>query len=135
MKCTGRDSLLHFIPLTWDGTFVPSHQDIQMRGHNIIFLICHQNHMLCPSSEPSQDGSDEGSQHYVFMQNKQKLSQIITKYSLLSRAVYRLSHLSSSLHSKVKTMPFLARLDEVQEELLYYPRRWHWCRHWQRLRR
>ena len=21
---------------------------------------------------------------------------------------------------------FLARLDEVQEELLYYPRRWHW---------
>ena len=27
---------------------------------------------------------------------------------------------------------FLARLDEVQEELLYYPRRWHqrWWRRW-----
>ena len=27
---------------------------------------------------------------------------------------------------------FLVRLDEVQEELLYYPRhrRWHWHRHW-----
>ena len=30
---------------------------------------------------------------------------------------------------------FLACLDKVQEELLYYRRRWHWCRRWHRRRR
>ena len=45
-----------------------------------------------PSSEPSlRDGSDEGPYHVVFfcffLQNQQKLSPIITKYSLLSRAL------------------------------------------------
>ena len=29
---------------------------------------------------------------------------------------------------------FLARLDKVQEELLYYPRRWSWCQRWRRRR-
>ena len=41
----------------------------------LIEIICYD-----PSSEPShQDGSDEGVTRYVFMQNEQKLSLIISK--------------------------------------------------------
>ena len=54
----------------------------------IIFVISHPNHCCDPLSEPfCRDGSDEGSNHYVFIQNEQKLSLIITKYSFLSRAL------------------------------------------------
>ena len=50
----------------------------------IIFLTSDRNQCCDPSSERShQDSSDEGSQH-VFVLNKQKLSIIITKYSLLA---------------------------------------------------
>ena len=54
-----------------------------------IFLFFRIKTIYCdPSSEPShRDGSDEGSQHMFFMQNQQKLSLIIIKYSLLSRAL------------------------------------------------
>ena len=54
----------------------------------MIFLFLIETICCDPSYGPShQDGSDEGSQH-VFMQTKQKLSLIITKYSILSRALY-----------------------------------------------
>ena len=52
-----------------------------------IFHVSHRNLCCDSSSELShQDSSDEGSQH-VFVQNKQKLSLIISKYSLLYRAL------------------------------------------------
>ena len=35
----------------------------------------------------------------------------------------------------ISGVPFLARLNKVQEELLYYPWRWHWRRHFHRGRR
>ena len=52
-----------------------------------IFRISHRN-LCCDSSYElsHQDSSYEGSQH-VSVQNKQKLSLIITKYSLISRTL------------------------------------------------
>ena len=46
-----------------------------------------------------RDSSDEGSPHMFFMQNEQKLSLIITKYSLLSRALLQFTDME---HSGVK---------------------------------
>ena len=44
--------------------------------------------MLWPSSELSQwDGLDEGSQHMFSMRTKKNYPLIISKYSLLSRAM------------------------------------------------
>ena len=82
----------------------------------IIFLISHRimSHrtIRCdPSSEPSrQDGSDDGSQH-VFMQNLQKLSLIIKKYSLLSRA---LLYFFFFFCDKTQTMPSFAPMYATQ---------------------
>ena len=52
-----------------------------------IFLFLHETICCDPSSEPSRrDGSGEGN-NICFIHNSPKLSVIITKYSLLSRAM------------------------------------------------
>ena len=44
--------------------------------------VLHINIYCAPSSEPShRDGSDEGSQHMVSMENKKNYPSIIIKYS------------------------------------------------------
>ena len=54
----------------------------------IFFLFLIETICCVPSSEPScQDGSDEVSQHMFFNAELTKLSLIIIKYSLLSRAL------------------------------------------------
>ena len=54
----------------------------------IIFLISHRNHMLCPLiGTVSSRRFRWGVTTYVFMHTLQKLSLLITKYSLLSRAL------------------------------------------------
>ena len=57
----------------------------------VIEIICND-----PSSEPSRDGSDEGSQHMFNNIELTKISLIITKYSLLSRDVGRTAGLLSN---------------------------------------
>ena len=64
-------------------------------GYFFLFLT----EALCydPSSEPSRQ-EDSGVIAYIFMQNYQKLSQIITKYSLLSKALYMYISLINSFY-------------------------------------
>ena len=65
---------------------------------------------LCydPSSEQSRQ-EDSGVIAYIFMQNYQKLSQIITKYSLLSKALYMYISLINILYY----LPFSLPLDPM----------------------
>ena len=37
-------------------------------------------------------------------------------------------HLKMTVCKRHNILAFLAHLDKVQEELLYYPWHWHWCR-------
>ena len=53
-------------------------------------LDLHRNKCCDPSSELSQDDSDEGPQHIISMRNKKNYPSVIIKYFHLFRAVFLL---------------------------------------------
>ena len=64
---------------------------------------------------------------------KKKLELLSLKNPFILKTDFIITQLAVPLEQPDASLNILARLDEVQEELLYYPWRWH--RHQQRRRR